>query len=93
MSAYCPTCDRSPCICDEQRAEECNEPALTAVGSSDLVVPPPGLKLLDNLAWKIGRDDCARGLLPLRCLDYRPDKVKHYMDGYEAQMRHNKFLG
>lgn len=36
MSAYCLTCDRSPCNCDEQRAEECNETALMAVGSTAL---------------------------------------------------------
>lgn len=54
-----------------------------------LVLPPAGLKLLDDLAWRIGRDDCARGFLPLRCLNYRPDKARHYLDGYQAQMRQN----
>jgi hypothetical protein len=52
-----------------------------------LISPPRAMKVLDDLAWCIGRDDCIKGLPPLRCLKYRPDKARHYLDGYEAQRR------
>lgn len=52
-----------------------------------LVLPPPGMRCLDSLAWCIGRDDAMQGLLPGRCLNFRSDKARHYMDGYESQMR------
>lgn len=66
-----------------------NDPGATAGSQQQLVLPPPGMKCLDSLAWCIGRDDAMQGLLPGRCLNYRPDKARHYMDGYESQMRQN----
>lgn len=48
------------------------------------------MKLLDDLAWKIGRDDAAQELPPVRCLKYRADKAKKYLDGYAAGLRQLK---
>ena len=70
-----------------------NAPRLPDERSEDrqhaVVLPPDGLKCLENLAWTIGRDDAAKGLNPARAEKYRPDKAAMYMAGYAAQQRQN----
>jgi hypothetical protein len=74
---------------NETKTQTPTPPAPAAGSLHALVLPPAGLKLLSGLAWKIGRDDCAQGFPPIRCLNYMPDMAMRYMEGYEAQKRAN----
>lgn len=49
------------------------------------LLPPEGLKVLESLAWCIGRDDAHELLPPHRCKTYRASLRDLYLMGYRAQ--------
>lgn len=55
-----------------------------------VLLPPAGLKMLDDLAWRIGRDDAAQLLPPHRCENYRGEFRKMYLAGYRAQQQYQE---